>query len=68
MTPVVNRRFVSRREAADFFQLLVSVVETEKADHSRECPYWAQCSAPSCPLTVRQHPAREGEPSCAFSS
>ena len=68
MTPIINRKFVSRHEATVYFQLLTHVLETEGGDLNKECPYYAQCNAPSCPLVAHQYQSLEGEPACAFNS
>ena len=68
MTPIINKRFVSRETATTYFHLLTSIVETEGGDHAHDCPYYAECNAPSCPLVASQYPVLEGEQSCAFNS
>ena len=68
MTPIIGRKFVNHETAATYFDLLVNVLEQEGGDHAQECPYYAQCNAPSCPLVASQYRTLEGEPTCAFSS
>lgn len=68
MTPIINRKFVSRDEATTYFHLLVNIVETDGGNHDKECPYYTQCNSPTCPLVANQYTHLEGEPSCAFNS
>ena len=65
MTPIINRRFVSHREATEYFHMLTSIVDSPR---EKDCPYYAQCNSPNCPLVANQYKQLEGEASCAFNS
>lgn len=68
MPAIINRKFVSHETATHYFRLLVNVLEEEGGNHAHECPYYAECNAPACPLVDAEFKALDGEPSCAFHS